>query len=192
MRHLSPSEFVDLLDEGLDPARAEHLAQCHACRAQANGLQSTLTDARSDGMPEPSPLFWDHFQKRVQHAVDAEPSPRRSWRLLRPMPALITVMVVAVTIATVALYPRGAHDAPALVPLDVAPPAAIVPAVDSPDDPAWMLLRDVAADMAIEDAPDAGMTLGPGETENAILQLTPDERNELGRLLQDALKRAGA
>jgi hypothetical protein len=46
--------------------------------------------------------------------------------------------------------------------------------------------------MAIEDAHAAGMMLRPGEAENAVLQLTPDERNELGRLLQDALKHAGA
>jgi hypothetical protein len=188
MSHLSPSAFVDLLDQALDPAHAAHLERCHACRTQANALRSTLKEARRDGMPEPSPLFWDHFQKRVQQAIAAEPSPRRSWHLLRPMPALVTVMVIAVAIATITLYPRRAHDGPA----DVAPPAAVVPAVDPADDPAWMLLRDVAADMAIEDAPDAGMMLRPGETENAVLQLTPDERNELRRLLQDALKRAGA
>jgi hypothetical protein len=192
MSHLSPSEFVDLIDQALDPARAEHLERCNVCCNQANRLRSTLKEARSDGMPEPSPLFWDHFQKRVQQAVAAEPSPRRSWPLLRPIPALVTVMVVAVAIATVALYPRRAHDAPALGAADIASPASVLPAVDAADDPAWTLLRDMAADIAIEDAPDAGMTLRPGETENAVLQLTPDERNELGRLLQDALKRAGA
>ena len=192
MSHLSPSEFVDLVDEALDPARAKHLERCNACRTQANALRSTLKDARSDQTPEPSPLFWDHFQKRVQQAVAGEPPPRRSWLLLRPMPALFTVMVFAVAIATVTLYPHRAHDATAPVMVDVAPPAAAVPTVDPADDPAWMLLRDVAADLSIEDARDVGMTLRPGETENAVLQLTPDERNELGRLLQDALKRAGA
>jgi hypothetical protein len=192
MRHLSPSEFVDLLDEALDPSRADHLERCSACRTQANALRSTLKEARPDGIPEPSPLFWDHFQKRVGQAVAAEPSPGRPWHLRRPVPALVTVMVVAVTIATVALYPRRAHEAPALVLADVMSEAVVLPAVDPADDPAWMLLRDVAADMSIDDAPDAGMTLRPGETENAVLQLTPDERNELGRLLQDALKRAGA
>jgi hypothetical protein len=101
-------------------------------------------------------------------------------------------MIVSIVMAWTLLYPRGAHDERPATPEDVAvAPVAIAPA-DPGDDPAWLLLRDAATDMAIDDAHAEGLTLRPGEAESAVLQLTPDERNELGRLLQDALKRAGA
>ncbi|PYR93510.1 MAG: hypothetical protein DMF84_08880 [Acidobacteria bacterium] len=192
MRHLSPSEFVDLADGALDAARAAHLERCDACRAQAHALRMMMRDAGTDAPPEPSPLFWDHFQQGVQRAIATEPSPRRSWFVLRPMPAFASVMIVSIAIASAALYPRRAHDAPLTPPADVAMVPAAPPATDPGEDPAWMVLRDVASDMAIEDAHAAGITLRPGEAENAVLQLTPAERNEFGRLLQDALKHAGA
>ena len=163
---------MDLADGALDAARAAHLERCDACRAQAHALRMMMRDAGTDAPPEPSP--------------------RRSWFVLRPMPAFASVMIVSIAIASAALYPRRAHDAPLTPPADVAMVPAAPPATDPGEDPAWMVLRDVASDMAIEDAHAAGITLRPGEAENAVLQLTPAERNEFGRLLQDALKHAGA
>jgi hypothetical protein len=192
MTHLSPSEFVDLADGALDPARAAHVERCEACRRQAQAVRTMMQEAGTEAVPEPSPLFWDHFQQRVQRAIAAGPSPRRSWFVLRPVPAFVSVMIVSIAIASVALYPRRV-DAPSAPPPDVAAtPAAVGTATEAGEDPTWTVLREVASDIAIEDARAAGMTLRPGEAENAVLQLTPAERNELGRLLQDALKRAGA
>jgi hypothetical protein len=191
MTHLSPSEFVDFADGALDAAPAAHLERCGVCREHAQTLLAMMRDAASDGVPDPSPLFWDHFQQRVQRAIAAEPAPRRPWFALRAAPALATVMV-AIAIASAALYPRRADDPRSIAPAESGTTSVGGPSIDRADDPAWALLREVASDMAIEDAHAAGMTLRPGEAETAVLQLTPDERNELGRLLQDALKRAGA
>jgi hypothetical protein len=193
MTHLTPSEFVDLVDGRLDPARESHVDRCDACRAQADALRSTMRLASSDAAAEPSPLFWGHFQQRVERAISAEPAPRRSWFVLRPVPALATVMIVSIAIALGSLYPLRVHDERTRDSADSTSPASNASGqTDTGDDPAWIVLRDAASDMAIEDAHEAGMALRPGETENAVLQLTPDEREELGRLLHDALKRAGA
>jgi hypothetical protein len=191
MTHLTPSEFVDLADGTLDAARAAHIDRCETCRAQAHALRTVIQDAGMDVVPEPAPLFWDRFQQRVQRAIDEEPTVRRSWFVLRPVPAFASVLIVSIAIASAALYPRRAA-VPGGPPADLSAVPAAAPATESDDDPAWTVLRDVAADMAIEDAHAAGMTLRPGEAESAVLQLTPAERNELGRLLHEALKHAGA
>jgi hypothetical protein len=46
--------------------------------------------------------------------------------------------------------------------------------------------------MEFEEARDAGLSLRPAAIDRAVLELTPAERSELGRLLQNELKRAGA
>jgi hypothetical protein len=192
MRHLSPSEFVDLADGVLDPSRTSHVERCKECRAHAQALRSVMQEARATDVPDPSPLFWDHFQRRVRQAVDADPAPRRSWFAVRPAVAFTAAMVLCVGVAFGTLYPRSPEERPVAVPRAPAAAATAGFAREASDDPAWTLLRDVAADMAIEDAHAAGMTVGPSAAENAVLELTPAERDELGRLLQDALKQAGA
>jgi hypothetical protein len=190
MMHLSPSEFVDFADGALDPARAAHLERCEACREQAMVLPAIMRDAASDAASDPSPLFWDHFQQRVRRAIAAQPAPRRRWFVLRPVAALATV-IVTIAIAAATLYPRRADDTRSIAPAESGSSDPGL-SLERTEDPAWSLLREIAGDMAIEDAHAAGLALGPGEAESAVLQLTPDERNELGRLLRDALKRPGA
>ncbi len=192
MTHLSPSELVDLAEGVLDPSRASHAENCEACRAQGQALRDVLQHARTADAPDPSPIFWDHFQHRVRQAIDAAPAPRRSWFVVRPVTALAATSVLCLGITFTVLYPRSTQKRSASPSEIPAASITIGPAGDASDDAAWLLLRDVAADMAIEDAHAAGMTIGPAASENALLELTPAERSELGRLLRDALKQAGA
>jgi hypothetical protein len=69
MKHLSESEIVDLIDGTLAPGRLAHLDACDACRAAADGFRDVLARAADVTIPEPSPLFWEHFSARVQQDV---------------------------------------------------------------------------------------------------------------------------
>lgn len=74
--HLRSQEFVDALDGALAPDRLEHLDGCGACRAELAAMQSVMIDVRpAGGVPDPSPLFWDHFSERVRQATAADPVP---------------------------------------------------------------------------------------------------------------------
>jgi hypothetical protein len=205
MTHLKHREFADLVDGRLAPARAEHAETCPTCRAQADLVRAAIAEAASDPPPDPSPLFWDHFATRVADAVRAEPAPRPEnplWAWFsHPVPRWTAASLIGMlTIAAVAW--RVTLHAPEPSSVN-APAAAIVagagaepaPAVDDdPDGPdgdaAWAVVRTAAAGMKWEDANAAGLEAHPASVERAVLDLTPDERAELARLLESEMKRA--
>ena len=104
MTHFTDVEFVDLVDGTLAPARARHLDACETCRASASAIRETLSRAANVEIPEPSPLFWDHFSARVQEGVRAEsvtPSGWFGWAQSATVKwamsgALLTLLLVAV------------------------------------------------------------------------------------------------
>ena len=109
--HLSSQEFVDALGEKdgvLAAARQSHLEGCASCQSQLAELRASMEDARDGAdVPEPSPLFWDHFHARVLTAVQSEGQPERrawwiSWMDVRTMVAVGAVVVAVV--ASAALY----------------------------------------------------------------------------------------
>jgi hypothetical protein len=80
MTHLTEVEFVDLLDGALAASRERHLDECDSCRATATGMREAFARATDSGMPEPSPLFWEHFSARVHDGVrGAEPDQPSRW-----------------------------------------------------------------------------------------------------------------
>ena len=186
MTHLSPAEFVDLADGVLAPARASHVDRCSACRTQAEAIETIARDVRAVDVSEPSPLVWPHVQVRVQQAIDRQPAPRERWAS-RPLSALATAMAMCVALAVGALYARRTPQASF-----VASPPRDAPVERTADDVAWNALREVAGDIAFDEAHAAGMTTGLDTAERAVLELTPDERTELERLLKDALEHRGA
>ncbi|HMJ87729.1 MAG TPA: hypothetical protein VK504_31355, partial [Vicinamibacterales bacterium] len=92
--HLQPDELIDLAEGTRAESSATHLAECAVCRLQLEELKAMLSTAADVDVPEPSPLFWDHFSARVRQAVDAEGAPRRSFwtwpRVLIPATAVAT------------------------------------------------------------------------------------------------------
>ena len=82
--HLSSQEFVDALEGGLDVARQHHLSACAACQTEVEALRAIVVDVETVAdVPEPSPLFWDHFQARVQAAIEKLPPKQRATLMLR-------------------------------------------------------------------------------------------------------------
>ena len=195
MSHLSDVELIDLIDEVLPPERRHHLDECLACRAQAEALRTTMTRATDVDVPEPSPLFWDHFSARVHDAV-AESEPAAPGWFSRPTltggaaGALATAILVAVV---------WRSSAPVSHPL-VTPPSApaTVASLSSdndtdtldPDaDQAWALVRAVADESTAADDDDATeLGVRPGTAERAIANLTSAERSEFVRLLEAEIR----
>ena len=185
MKHLSPAEFVDEIEGRLPDGRRSHLSVCAACATRVADVRRTMSDVSNADIPEPSPLFWDHFSARVSDAVrGATPEPLRWWRHPAWAIACSVVLVAAVLI--------GVRDAHLIAPVKVASAPGITSGpVMSGDDAAWNLLTDVASTVEQDDPQAAPLALRPAEVDRAINDLSAAERQELRRLLQTEMKRSG-
>jgi len=199
-RHLRDAEFVDFAEGTLAPPRAVHLDACAVCRAQAETVAAALREASAVEMPDPSPLFWDHFSARVREQVAHETPERAAWwalsgvRALLPLvAALAVVVVVSVTWLPRLTHAPGATDALASSHASGALAAdGEVPAgVDTQDAEVWAVLAAAASDVGVDDAHAAGMGMRPGAVDHAVTHMNQAELNELGRLLQSELKGSG-
>jgi hypothetical protein len=192
--HLQPDELVDLAEGTRDESLVPHLAACDVCRHQLAELKAMMSVAGGVDVPEPSPLFWDHFSARVRDAVAADGQPRRSFwswpRLAMPAAAAALAGVVLTVVLNIG---RVAPQAP--------PPVvqtAAVGAVDvlsdpqsASDDTALTLVAELSSDMDFDAAREAGLAVG-GSAEHAVTHLDGGELRELRRLLQEELARSGA
>ena len=192
MTHLTPEQLIDVLERsGATTHRslgeAGHLAECERCRRALADLAAVLADAQQVSVPEPSPLFWPHFSERVRAAIDREAPPTGAWRswlrwqVLLPFGAAASIILAAMFF--LARPDRAAGDA-AAAPPDA--PAAFE-ALASSD--SWVVLADLVGEMDLDAATAAGV-IAPGVAEQAVLQLTADEQQELTRLLEAELTRA--
>jgi hypothetical protein len=208
MTHLTDVELVDLVDGTLAPVRARHLDDCETCRASASAIRETLARAADAEIPEPSPLFWDHFSARVQEGVRAEsvaPSGWFGWAQSATVKwalsgALLTLLLVAVVWRASAPRPASTASGPVATASGTGPAD---PDQFDPDlDEAWALVRTVADDVAWDtpasdeiawdEVATEGFGVRPGAVEHAMVALTGDERSELLRLLQAETKQPGA
>jgi len=202
MNHLTPSEIIDLVEGTLDVSRAAHADRCGRCREAAADVRLMLeitapqADPGENDVPEPSPLFWDQLSARVRSAVSQEPAPPREWMMWRPAFAAVAGVLVLVT-AVGTLMLRGAADRPG-VPPTPASAVAVNATIEARSDvtldtnpEVWEVLTAAAADLELDAARDAGMSVQPAAIDGAVHRLNTDELNELGRLLQSEMKRAG-
>ena len=104
--HLQPDELIDLAEGTRAESSATHLAECAVCRLQLAELKAMMSAAADVDVPEPSPLFWDHFSARVRQAVDAEGAPRRSFWTW-PRVVIPAVSVAAAVLAVAVTLNRG-------------------------------------------------------------------------------------
>ena len=153
-------------------------------------------------VPEPSPLFWDHFSARVRDEIANETPGRWGWTSgLRPWPVAAAAAVVVALLVAVSVF-RAPSNQPAAGTdrqevADARPPAvAPVDADADPDDvevdEAWAVVRAVADDVVWDDVTDAGISARPGSADRAIQTLSAAERTELAALIAEELKRSGA
>jgi len=195
MSHLSPEELLDLAEAARPEAAsgsASHLAACAACRDSLADLREALqlVEPMDADVPEPSPLFWEHFSARVRMAIEAAPQPSwterwLSWKVVwLPAAACLVLLTTAIMLRS--------PSAPQTLTEDAAVNSATDPVPSTIDEPSWTLMTDLAADLDWDAAIEAGLTPAPGGVDRAILDLSADERRELHRLVEQELSRSGA
>ena len=194
MAHLSAEQLVDLAEGARPESSAPHLQACGACRKQLDDLRAMMTAAADVGVPEPSPLFWDHFSARLRQAVEAErASPPQafvwSW-LRRPLVWAPGVAAVFLTAAIVSRVGPTLDSTPPGTSSSASADATVEPFVIA-DDPSLSLVADLAADLDWDAVVEAGLTTHVGMDDDLVLQLTDRERRELRQLLQMELGQQG-
>ena len=182
MTHLTPDELLDAMEGLLAVERQPHLEICDQCRRELAALSSTLSETQRVNVPEPSPLFWQHFSERIRRSIDAEPVPAGGWagwlrwRVLAPLGVLALIVLALVFAMPVR------EDGP--------PDSAVAGGEAALSDDSWVLVADMVGDVDWDTALAAGVVPRPGAVEQALLELTPQEQQELTRLLQAELQRA--
>jgi hypothetical protein len=149
--------------------------------------------SRALDVPEPSPLFWDHFPGRVRMAVHAAPAPSRfAW--LKTRATMLAVSTAAVAIIATATMIRT-RPAPTGGPQPAVAQETIAAAPEAPyqmealeADAGWDVVTEVAASAGSEVLHEAGFGVAPGASEPAIEALSEAERKQFMALLHAEMK----
>ena len=205
MSHLTPADVVDAVDGVLTGSRAAHLESCARCRAEAAAAHAAIVATRRADVPEPSPLYWQHLSARIREQVANERIAPASWTdawspLWSAFPGVRGLVPVASALALVIAVVGGAglltrHARLAAPTSSVAMAGTTAAATStetlqpSDENEVWQVLSSAASDMPIEDAHAAGMVVQAGAIDRAVQGMTPDELNELGRLLLSEMGR---
>jgi hypothetical protein len=212
MRHLSVDELVDLV-EGIvseaDGDNVPHLALCDRCRDQLAGLRAARTLAAAVEVPEPSPLFWDHFSARVREAVAKEaPPPDGWWQRIWSWPGVVAPVsaVAAIIVVLAVVFRASAPTTPS--PVAAVPSSSLGNVVNvagptpgyslellgdsiAAGDASLALVADLTDDMGLDAAADAGLT-SESSAEQAVTHMSAAELEQLERLLTEEMSRKGA
>ena len=184
--HLSPGEFVDAADGTLAAARLQHVDGCDACRDQLVVLRQLAGDVDlAAEVPEPSPLFWEHFSQRVRLATAALPPSApawwQGWRTL-PLGALLSaaVMLIAVAVRHAPVPDPGSGGRA----VAVASGAALSAGEVVPDDGAmWDLMVTMASDLSADDLHHVAAPM-TGVADTMATDLTAAQQQEFVRLIR--------
>lgn len=185
MTHLTPDELIDAMESLLTADRQAHLATCEHCQAELASLSDVLAEAKQTSVPEPSPLFWQHFSERVRTAIDDDGATGNNWLSWLRWQVVVPLGAVAMIVVslTMALPKQNSVNA-----TQFADEAVIAPDAPSPDN--WVMVANLVGDLDLDTAVAAGVVVQPGDAEEAVLQLTSEEQQELTRLLKAELTRA--
>lgn len=179
--HLSPQESVNALDGVLPQSRQSHLDSCAACRTHVDDLRAMMTTVGEvEDVPEPSPLFWDHFQARVQTAVQAEivhPAPAPWWAMIVSVRgAMAAAATVAVAAVAVVLYPGDPVAPVESAQVAVADDAMALETAE------WEFVSEIMGTLEREDVREV-LAPSPMAVDAAFEVLTSDERDAFVKLL---------
>jgi hypothetical protein len=193
MKHLSPEQIVDVAEGCAGAELLAHARECEACRTNVESVLDAVRIAAADPQPEPSPLFWPHLAARISAAVRLERARAPFWRSwgwrLAPVGAAAVLMIAAGIGSRMWTGTPGSGpllpEAPAGAPVQ----AALEPSADieAADDPSWLLVSDLSAQVSVEEAEASGALPPPGGADKALLQLDLAEQMELARILREEL-----
>jgi hypothetical protein len=137
-------------------------------------------------VPEPSPLFWEHFPGRVRAAVDAAPAVHSAW-WRRPVLAYALSAALVGSMSYVAWTNRVGVPAVTVdnqVADTTAVDTATLEGLEDTEDPGWEVVTSVAESAGIETLHEAGFGVAPGSADAAIEAMTDAERAQLVALLR--------
>lgn len=179
--HLSNEELVSALDDERAARADAHLGTCEDCRSRVAELRALVREVAAGEMPEPSPLFWDHFSARVRQATAGlEAGTSASWwRLWRPAVAML-VTAGLVIIVGFGIGRRVSAPGPDAGVSATGSTSSLAGGIG--DDIPWEAVVDMAASLSSDDMhrvvqPDA-------ESPLLVDELTPAERAAFVRLLR--------
>jgi hypothetical protein len=185
-KHLSGPQFVDALDARVAPDVQTHLDRCVSCAEQLAGLRDTMTRAAEQrDVPEPSPLFWDHFSARVREAVSAEPAPVPFWvQWWRPIVALGAMAAVAAFVVWMRVPPAPQPGQPvaATASTSATDSGAALASTPDGDDMPWNLIVALASDLSHEDLHEVVPTAHG--VAGMVEDLTPEQRAAFVQLVK--------
>jgi hypothetical protein len=191
MRHLSRDQMLAAAE---DPStHPTHLDTCQACRTHVEELRQVLALAAADDVPEPSPLFWNHFSDRVREAVVAEPAPRLPYARLNFASTVSLAAALAIIVIGVMVTMRTARSVNSAVNVPVTLPEVADSSGDlalSNDDSTWAVMGDLASQLNWEEATEAGLTTGPDAADRVIAHMSEEEQRDVVELLQSELRKA--
>jgi hypothetical protein len=180
--HLSSLELVDAVEGQLASTRHErHLETCDRCRSSVSELRAVMTHVASAEVPEPSPLFWDHFSQRVRAATrDVAPAREAWWSSgWRPIVGVAAVLVALFLAVEVRQRPGGPGGQRIVASDELSVPA--VPSAAAEDESLDVVAR-MTSSMSFEELQLAAQPT-PDATDALVAQLSSRERAELVRLI---------
>jgi hypothetical protein len=187
MTHLTDDELLTAVED--EAAHAHHLDACATCRGRAQALREILGEARALDIPDPSPLFWDHFSSRVRAAVDDAGAPRSGWMLGWRAAALVSIALVVLALAaTVDRWRPASDQAPTVAIADPGGPDDTNSAVQPVDDASWTLMTELAGELDWDEAGAAGLVAPPGSAERVLDNLSEMEEQALLDLLKQEMQ----
>lgn len=191
MTHLTAAQIVDAAEGRPDAGLRQHLIECDRCRDEVARAAAMLGTVRADDVPEPSPMFWQHFSRRVREAIDAETvapleRPTRRWLWIPAAAAFATVIAIVGVRTVRAPQPPQALSVPSTSATSASAAADPLVATAS-DDGDWAIVAASAEGIEWEERAAAGLTVRPGAAERAVAELTSDQREELARLLREEI-----
>jgi hypothetical protein len=188
--HLTPDEQIDSLEGTLGPDRAAHLDGCRACRDAVARLRETFDAARRVGVPEPSPLFWQHQAARISELVAGESiqRPRSAWTYAAWAGIGASVAAAGLLFLRTASPPEPSSSATGVQARDGMPALSEPAPHDASDEHAWSVVEGLGGEID-GDAATAALTPATGAADRAVEDLDSDERAELVRVLQHELTR---
>ena len=194
--HLTIEELIDLAEHTREESSDPHLRSCGTCRDQLAALRSAMSAAADVEVPEPSPLFWTHLSERVHDAVAAEGAPRArflEWGWAKALPSwrgwAMAGVAAAVMIAIYVTTPRPSEPLGSTQEMAEGEPIPL-PMAGGDDDPSLALVADLTSQLDPDTFDETGWSSHAGAVDEAVVNLTDDERLELQRLLSEELAKS--
>lgn len=177
-RHPAEDVLLEMLEGTAATETKDHVSRCETCRARIAVAEEGLLDSRHAEVPEPPPVYWDAFRRRVGQQIEeteaAALGGRHWW-----WPAVAAVAVVLVAVAGPRLSPR-------LVPVT---PATL----SGPPVPAWSALPPAAEDTGLGvlsglESADLGSTAECRDAADCVAGLSDDESRALAEALRGEIR----